>query len=33
MECPGWPFPHPEVEPHPEAELRSDVEALRALLS
>jgi diadenosine tetraphosphate (Ap4A) HIT family hydrolase len=32
---PGWPFPHPEVEPapHPEAELRSDVDALRALLA
>lgn len=32
---PGWPFPHPEDEPapHPEAELRRDVEALRALLS
>jgi hypothetical protein len=32
---PGWPFPHPEVEPapHPEAELRADVEALRALLA
>ena len=32
---PGWPFPHPEEEPppHPEAEFRSDVEALRALLS
>jgi diadenosine tetraphosphate (Ap4A) HIT family hydrolase len=31
---PGWPFPHPEVEPapHPEAEFRQDVEALRALL-
>ena len=32
---PGWPFPHPEDEPppHPEAELRSDVAALRALLA
>jgi diadenosine tetraphosphate (Ap4A) HIT family hydrolase len=32
---PGWPFPHPEEEPapHPEAELREDVEALRALLA
>ena len=32
---PGWPFPHPEEEPapHPGAELRSDVEALRALLA
>ena len=32
---PGWPFPHPEDEPppHPEAELRADVEALRALLA
>jgi diadenosine tetraphosphate (Ap4A) HIT family hydrolase len=31
---PGWPFPHPEDEPapHPEAELREDVDALRALL-
>jgi diadenosine tetraphosphate (Ap4A) HIT family hydrolase len=31
---PGWPFPFPEHDPppHPEAELRADVEALRALL-
>jgi diadenosine tetraphosphate (Ap4A) HIT family hydrolase len=31
---PGWPFPHPEdvPPPHPEDELRADVEALRALL-
>ena len=31
---PGWPFPHPEEEPapHPEGELREDVDALRALL-
>ena len=31
---PGWPFPHPKDEPppHPEEELRADVEALRALL-
>jgi diadenosine tetraphosphate (Ap4A) HIT family hydrolase len=31
---PGWPFPHPAEEPapHPEAEFRHDVEALRALL-
>jgi diadenosine tetraphosphate (Ap4A) HIT family hydrolase len=32
---PGWPFPFPEDEPppHPEDEFRTDVEALRALLS
>jgi diadenosine tetraphosphate (Ap4A) HIT family hydrolase len=32
---PGWPFPHPEhaPAPHPEADLRSDVAALRRLLS
>ncbi len=31
---PGWPFPFPadEPPPHPEDELRADVEALRALL-
>ena len=31
---PGWPFPHPEDEPppHPEAEFRADLEALRARL-
>jgi diadenosine tetraphosphate (Ap4A) HIT family hydrolase len=31
---PGWPFPFPEDDPppHPEAEFRTDVEALRALL-
>jgi diadenosine tetraphosphate (Ap4A) HIT family hydrolase len=31
---PGWPFPHPESQPppHPEADLRADVEALRTLL-
>jgi diadenosine tetraphosphate (Ap4A) HIT family hydrolase len=31
---PGWPFPFPvdEPSPHPENELRADVEALRALL-
>jgi diadenosine tetraphosphate (Ap4A) HIT family hydrolase len=31
---PGWPFPFPEDDPppHPEGELRADVEALRALL-
>jgi diadenosine tetraphosphate (Ap4A) HIT family hydrolase len=32
---PGWPFPFPDDDPppHPEGEFRSDVEALRALLS
>jgi diadenosine tetraphosphate (Ap4A) HIT family hydrolase len=32
---PGWPFPYPEDQPspHPEAEFRQDVEALRALLA
>jgi diadenosine tetraphosphate (Ap4A) HIT family hydrolase len=32
---PGWPFPHPEEAPppHDEAEFRSDVDALRSLLS
>lgn len=31
---PGWPFPFPEEDPppHPEAEFRADVEALRSLL-
>jgi len=31
---PGWPFPFPvdDPPPHPEAEFRTDVEALRALL-
>lgn len=31
---PGWPFPFPETDPppHPEAELRTDVGALRVLL-
>ena len=31
---PGWPFPFPEDEqpPFPAADLRADVEALRALL-
>jgi diadenosine tetraphosphate (Ap4A) HIT family hydrolase len=31
---PGWPFPFPETDPppHPEAELSTDVGALRALL-
>lgn len=32
---PGWPFPFPEEDPppHPQAEYRADVEALRALLA
>ena len=32
---PGWPFPFPEHDPppHPEDELRADVDALRRLLS
>ena len=32
---PGWPFPFPEndPQPHPEAEFRADVAALRALLA
>ena len=32
---PGWPFPFPEGDPppHPEAEFRADVEALRSLLA
>ena len=31
---PGWPFPFPadEPPPHPDGELRADVEALRALI-